>query len=705
MFCEYRYANLLLALETISWNLNYLPQVSLALAWLSEICSIEGYSNSPLNSLKEIFLGWVNNTSATHEERLQIIDSVLIRSYPEVAWKLLISLLPEDHGSFSRYICKPNYRDWADSIQKGVLDKKYYLYVECLAAKVITLVDNQPELRYPELVKNITRLPKKAFEELTGKLLLVNWDEMSAEVRLKISNELRSIISMHREFEDSKWALPKESIDKLEEIFSLVIPDDLLLKNNYLFNEYYPQIIDPILRKETNRQELDQIVESARIEVLLEIYQTMGIDGIKRLVTGCTLPDQVGHVIAKSELRNTLESELLDWLETDESSLITASQSFVFWCAIVDESWVNLVSNQCSYRSKDWITNFLLGSPFRQYTFKILNQVDTEIATAYWRKVTHYYLIDNDLGLINWVVEQLLINGRPLNALDATCVFYGSRHDFSLDCNLLVNALKQIAFMGSSNSEHLTTKIKQISDIQTRDRSILKAIEYIQEQGQLLKEEVANIEWIYLQLLKYNSLESIKPLYLEKEILDNPEFFVHILSLVFNPNDEGELSATSKKTRADKVWLLLSMISGIPGQQENSVNSEKLREWVYKAREQLEKLKILRIGDGQIGTILSNSPLGNDGIWPHEAVRDLIEDLKSPVLEDAFETGKWNLRGGTTRFLFDGGKQERDLAKKYHYYAKKLTLQWPRTSEILRRLERSYERHGDREDWNAELFE
>lgn len=705
MFCEYRYLNLLWALETISWNLNYLPRVSLALARLSEICPSEAYSNSPLNTLKEIFLGWINNTSATHEERLQIIDSVLIRYYPEVAWKLLILLLPEDHGSFSRYICKPNYRDWADSIQKGVFDKKYYLYVELLAARIITLADSQSESRYPELVKNMTRLPKKAFDELIRKFLLVNWDEMSNEVRLRISNELRSIISTHREFEDNKWALPKEFIDKLEEIFSLVTPDDLLQKNNYLFNEHYPQFIDPILRKETKHQELDQIVESARTEALLEIYQTMGIDGIKRLVTGCTLPDQVGYVIAKSELRNILESELLDWLETDEDGLIIASQSFVFWCAIVDENWVNFVSNQCSYRSKNWITNFLLGLPFRQYTFKILNQADKEITKTYWEKVTRYDLIDSDFGLINWVVKQLLINGRPLNALDAACVFYGSRHDSSLDCSLLVNALEKIAFMGSSNSEQLTTKVEQISAIQTRDRIILKAIKYIQEQGQLLKEEVFNIEWIYLRLLKYNNLESIKPLYLEKEILDNPEFFVHILSLVFNPNNEGELSAASKKTRAEKICLLLSMISEIPGQQQNFINSEKLKKWVYKSREKLEKLDILEIGDRQIGTVLSNSPLGTDGIWPHEDVRDLIEELRNPSLEHALEIGKLNLRSGTTRLSFDGGKQERDLAKKYHDNAEKLALQWPRTSEILRSLERSYEHNADREDWDVELLE
>ena len=73
VFCGCPYSNLQWALETVSWNLNYLPRVSLALARLSEICPSEIHSSGPLNSLKEIYLGWVNNTSETHENRLHII--------------------------------------------------------------------------------------------------------------------------------------------------------------------------------------------------------------------------------------------------------------------------------------------------------------------------------------------------------------------------------------------------------------------------------------------------------------------------------------------------------------------------------------------------------------------------------------------------------------------------------------------------------
>lgn len=704
-FYGYSYSNLLRALETISWNLSYLSQVSQDLARLSEICPSENYGNGPLNSLKEIFLGWVNNTCATHENRLKIIDSVLIKYYPEVTWKLLISLLPEDLGGFSTPICKPNYHDWAKTYCKKILKKDYFQYVYCVADKLINLVDQDSKSRWIELTKNVTRLPKKYIDEFVDKLLTIERSELSDEIQLEIADELRHIISRHRKFKDRKWALPKEAIDKLEEAFNFIVPNDLLLKNKYLFDEYIPEFIYPIIGLETDYQKSEEIIENYRKNALLVIYRIKGTDGIRELTIKCNFPDIVGTIIAKSEFKSNIESEVLDWLESEDEGLITASQSFILWCAVVDENWINSIFNQFSSRSKHWIVNFLLGLPFNQKTFEILSISEEEIINDYWKKVKSYYLNNTDLGMINWVVEQLLTNGRPLNALDATCVFYGSNQAVPLDCSLLANTLKEIAFTNLRNIDQSIRKYERLSDIQTRDHNIIQAIEYIQEQGQLSREEIAHIEWIYLPLLKYNSVKSIKPVYLEREILSNPDFFVYILSLVFKPQDEKDLTATSKKNMAKNAWLLLSMISEIPGQKEDSVNAEKLREWVYKSREELEKLGILEIRDDQIGTILSNSPLGTDGIWPHEAVRDLIEELRNPTVEHALEIGKLNLRGGTTRLPFDGGKQERDLVKKYHDYAEKLALQWPRTSEIIRSLERSYEHDADREDWDVELLE
>ena len=61
-------------------------------------------------------------------------------------------------------------------------------------------------------------------------------------------------------------------------------------------------------------------------------------------------------------------------------------------------------------------------------------------------------------------------------------------------------------------------------------------IEYIQEQEELTRDEIAQIEWLYLQTFRF---EQVKPRYLEEEIINNPGFFAQLVMWIFRP-DEGE---------------------------------------------------------------------------------------------------------------------------------------------------------------------
>jgi len=62
-----------------------------------------------------------------------------------------------------------------------------------------------------------------------------------------------------------------------------------------------------------------------------------------------------------------------------------------------------------------------------------------------------------------------------------------------------------------------------------------------------------------------------------------------------------------------------------------------------------------------------------------------------------------NARGVTSRGVYDGGQQERELAGRYRDWAKATAGSWPRTSRVLRRLAEDYERDAQREDERAEL--
>lgn len=109
--------------------------------------------------------------------------------------------------------------------------------------------------------------------------------------------------------------------------------------------------------------------------------------------------------------------------------------------------------------------------------------------------------------------------------------------------------------------------------------------------------------------------------------------------------------------------------------------------------------------ESHIGSVLAHAPRGEDGAWPHEAVRDLIEHLEDLEFERAIEIGVFNNRGMVSKAMLEGGRQERTLEERYRAYAETTRDGWPRCSRMLARIGASYGADGRSEDTRAEVEE
>ena len=697
-FGECSHANLLWAIETISWSLDYLPKVSRILAELSKIDPGGTYSNRPFNSLKEIYLGWINNTKADHQTRIKIIDSNLMKFYPNVTWELLISLLPEKPSSISSGIKKPDYRDWAEGIGKEVNREDCYKYIEEISKRIIELMMENPEERLLKIVENITRLPKKYLNEVVKKILSLEVDNISNEKRLEIGNKLKDIISRHRKFKDAEWALPESTIEELLETYKYIIPEDLLLKHKYLFDSSFPNLINPISRKKSH-QESQQQLKEYRIKKIKDIYKQEGIEGIEELAIICNYPRIIGKTIANSKLKDSFEKNILTWLESEKEELILLARAFVSVYARQDDKWVENLFEEFHSWNEDKIFNFLISLPFEETTFKMLNQTDGKIQEKYWKKINSYFITNENLENINWILENFFENNRFLAAVDvAHQALRESDFKISLNNELLVKVLNKLVFNLNKDKQTLDSSVQ---------RDILKVIEYLQNEEDISSEDVARIEWTYISLFRFESLE---PTYLEEEIKNNPSFFVQLVSWLYKPvndkKEEEDLEESILEARAKNSWELLNIISVIPGQkQDNEIEFSTLKMWVDKARELFEKVDRKKIGEREIGKLLSSSPQGKDGIWPHESVRDIIEIIDSPEMKTGLENGKMNSRGTIGKEVYEGGKKERELADNYIEQAEELKLEWPVTASVLRQLAKNYNREAEIEDRRTELFD
>jgi hypothetical protein len=142
----------------------------------------------------------------------------------------------------------------------------------------------------------------------------------------------------------------------------------------------------------------------------------------------------------------------------------------------------------------------------------------------------------------------------------------------------------------------------------------------------------------------------------------------------------------------------------IPGQAGSEIDAEVLRQWVEQARTLLDASGHRHIGDVKIGELLSGAGADTlDGIWPHAAVRAVLNGCYNEDLASGFLTGKINARGVTTRNPMDGGGQERALSEHFANCAKAIRFESPRAAQTLDELAKHYSIDAARQDAQAEL--
>jgi hypothetical protein len=190
----------------------------------------------------------------------------------------------------------------------------------------------------------------------------------------------------------------------------------------------------------------------------------------------------------------------------------------------------------------------------------------------------------------------------------------------------------------------------------------------------------------------------------------DPSFFAQLVAFLYKRDDgtvdpmRAGLPDEQKEAMRGNARTVLDSWDLLPGlRDDGSIDGKELMNWVEAARKQCAETNHVTGGDLQISEILARSPSDPDGAWPHTAIREVIERLQSQVIERHVPTAVYNKRGVTTRGMFDGGDQERALAKRYEEMAKQVSPKWPRTGGILNELARSYYRDAAREDTMTDL--
>lgn len=685
MFFTSPHVGLLWALETLAWSPTHLVVAVRVLAKLALHDTPEGRTmNRPMNSLSSILGGWRPNTAATLEQRFAALDAV--RSLDADLGSRLTRVLMPDHQLFWTASSTPKWRDWVPEQYPQASAEEYERFRQGIVARLFEDTRGQPAvlgfllgrarfLTRNEQARVVTTLEERAAADL------------DTAARKGLQESIRERLRDHGEHAEDP-VLTSEHVERLRAVLDALAPVDVAVRHAWLFAPS-PSLPD------VSRLDNDAYfaaVERAQVDAVAEVFEQHGVDGILRMAHDVEQPSALGGALGQTTALSDADSE--------DSFLTRTLGSSEAWA---DNLGRGFVLGRYKRSGSEWLDAKLAGvvrtwSPEQQAALYLLmphgrenwdavKHLGEDTERLYWRAVGPWRIDAQDK---EYAARQFLTHGRVIAALTVIAM-RDAEAGFSdaVVADLLEDALR-------------TTPVLDKDDIDAPRYQLPMLFQSLERGGEVPLERLARLEWNYLPLFpQFGSPPGILHQYLES----SPEFFVDVLTRVYAQDDQDVPAASEEDVRVAQLGSrLLREWRGFPGKTtKGGLADAEFTAWVRGAWALAAQAKVTKAAEDRLAALLARAPQGEDGSWPHPAVRDVIEEFASDRLDRLLENEVYNGRGVVSRALDDGGGQERALAEKYREYADAARATQPRVAAILDSLSATYAGEARREDVRVEL--
>lgn len=224
-------------------------------------------------------------------------------------------------------------------------------------------------------------------------------------------------------------------------------------------------------------------------------------------------------------------------------------------------------------------------------------------------------------------------------------------------------------------------------------KGIIKCIEdeYYGDENKV--NSILKLEMVLSSFLSWDEMKTVKKLFKE-----NPKYYAELVDQLYIHDGDDK----KKRLDKEKINVLFDFYHNAnfcPCEEEGNVDLSALKNWVSGFKKQLVKQKQDRMFGYQLGKLFAYSPIGSDGVYPHESVRIIIEKLRDKTLLSAYVIAESNKRGV---HIIDAGRAEREMALKYKSYADSLRIEFPECSKIYLSLYDNYMYESENERKRAE---
>lgn len=703
MFDRTYYLGILRSLELLAWNPPYLIRVTKLLARLAAIDPGGRLSNRPLNSLAEIFLPWQPHTNASQILRHRAIAEIL-KSSPEIAWKLLALLLPGEMDT-STGTARPEWREFeASEREVPTVGSARADYNEVLRL-AIPLAGSDAS-KWKKLVEAAAQLSLSALQS-TLEALVEHEDAISAAgQKAELWDGLREFVAKHRSFSDANWALPVAILDPIDRVLAQFSPESPIARYHHLFDQ---SLVGHYDSEETFEQRKKR-TEDAR-DVALKQIADAGPDAVIELARMVSAQGLVAASMVRSTSAAFTHDVVLRAFRGDARDVHLASQAAGIGLETYGLDWAKrlyLEALETGPTDKQ-LAGLLELWPDTNQTFDFVDSAGEEVALHYWQ--TRDVWIRNESEEVNdRAISEFIRIGRCIELIS----YIGSRTSKHSSATLLLvleGALSEAAnFPERLRSLHTYWLEKILENLRKRtdvdietlarlEYSWLPAIfSYTQNQQFALHDYLANSPEFFVQLICDIYREETGEL---QDLTDSGAESVEGAAIEDVDNGaaalEGEASKARSAHRVLDSWRLLPWKT-----IDDHIDYDRMLTWVRSVMLLAAEKGRPTSAISEVGKLLAYSPDDTEDLmWPAREVRALIEAISSEELERSIVTELFNKRGPTWRSVDGGGEDERKLANAARETAARLAPAWPRTSEVLRMNARQWDSHAEWEDKRA----
>jgi addiction module HigA family antidote len=687
---------LLWALEALAWNPDTLPRAALILAQLAQIEITDNWANKPIGSLESIFRDWMPQTAADHDTRLGVMK-LLAEKFQSVAWKLCVDQFDLGHRT-GHYSHKPSWRNDGHGFGEPL---KTWGPILAFRAEMVAMALNWKTGHTREMLTDLVRTLHglKPTDQAEVWKLIKTWASTASDAdKAVVREQIRVSVMSRRAAIRSKGKSEFASLTvPAKAAYDALQPTDLLNKHEWLFREHWvDESADEGHEEDMDFSKRDERIANMRAEALREIYADRGLAGIYEFASMGKAASVIGWLMMERVLPEDQKLEFLigafpsganaeDW---NRKNLVHGGLR-----AIQNEEAPTALLKKAKKRvtEADFVRMLLLA-PFRRSTWALVDKLAQQHQDSYWHNVGPDWIHESDEENVE-AVERLLAVRRPRAA------FASIRFKLeTLTPELLYRLMSEIVKDGDDKAGHY----------QLEQYYIEKAFQLLDKDTQLTLDQKASLEFAYIDALSRPwAREGFGVPNLEKYVEAHPEFFVQAVVWTYKRKGEGEdppeykVAPEDVQHFAERGHKVLEALERIPGHDDlGELKADRLLSWVKKVRDACEKLGRLDIADQCIGKVLAGAPVGTDGAWPCEPVRQVMEEIHSKHIMRGTHTALYNSRGVTWRG--EGGAQERELADKYRAWANSLKVSHPYvSSHLLMDMVRTYEDEANREDTQA----